>query len=141
LEQGYRGGWSMTQPDVESVLLILNSIVDPCSLRSGVPAGLVDMGLVRDVRVQGGCGAPNTVSLRVGVTEPGCFMAAPFATEARERLLAVDNIDEVDIALIPWSDWSEEDLAPDYRRRLEAARAQRKMHGPLELSLRPPSSA
>jgi metal-sulfur cluster biosynthetic enzyme len=138
MEQSYRGGRRVIAPDVEAVLQVLNGIIDPCSIRSGVPAGLVDMGLIRDVRIQGGSGVPCTVSLGVGVTEPGCFMAAPFATEARERLMSVESIDEVDISLIPWSDWSEQELAPDYRRRLVAARAQRRVHA-VEISRRPPA--
>ena len=139
MEPSYSGGRRVTEPDVDSVIRILNSIIDPCSLRSGVPAGLVDMGLVRDVRVHGGFGEPCTVSFSIGVTEPGCFMAAPFATEARERLLSLDGIDAVDINLIPWSDWTEQDMAPDYRLRLEAVRAQRRVVT-AELTLRRPTS-
>jgi metal-sulfur cluster biosynthetic enzyme len=129
----------VTGPDTESVLRVLNSIIDPCSLRSGVPAGLVDMGLVRDVCVHGTDGEPRNVSFSIGVTEPGCFMAAPFATEARERLLSLDGIDSVDVTLIPWSDWTEHDMAQEYRLRLEEVRSKRR--ATVETVTRQPTSA
>ena len=37
----------------EEVRALLNAIVDPCSLAAGAPAGIDEMGLVRDVEVEG----------------------------------------------------------------------------------------
>jgi metal-sulfur cluster biosynthetic enzyme len=71
--------------DEALVRATLNEIVDPCSAAAGAPAGLDDMGLVRSVEVAERDGRV-TVSVRIGVTEPGCFMIYPFAREARQRL-------------------------------------------------------
>lgn len=107
---------------VAEVRAVLNSIVDPCSAAAGVPAGLCDMGLVHAVAVRDGP-AGRRVEITLGVTEPGCFMVGSFAAEARSRLLALDDVDAVDLTLDEGFDWSEEAMNPAYRTRLAAHRA------------------
>jgi metal-sulfur cluster biosynthetic enzyme len=83
---------------------LLNTIVDPCSVAAGAPAGLADMGLVRTVEVD-----DHTVSVRIGLTEPGCMMGASFVVRARELLAAQPGVEAVTVEL--------------YERRLVALRA------------------
>ncbi|MFF0222879.1 metal-sulfur cluster assembly factor [Streptomyces sp. NPDC004629] len=110
----------------EQVQDVLNTIIDPCSINAGAPAGLVDMGLVRDVRVdddpEGGC----HVSVAVGVTEPTCVLLGSFANETRERLSALDGVSSVDVKVLGDLQWSEDDLSPRYRERLERHRQERR---------------
>ncbi len=92
---------------------------------AGVPAGIVDMGLVRSLEVEDG---PHGAVVRVaiGVTEPTCLMGPSFATGARERLAAVPGVAQVDVELSGDAEWSPLDMAPDYRARLaEHRRLQR----------------
>jgi metal-sulfur cluster biosynthetic enzyme len=104
---------------------VLNRIHDPCSCAAGMPAGLVDMGLVRHVEVtDAGDGARVHVTLRV--TEPGCMMGAPFASEAAKRLGALPGVAAVEVSLDHVADWTPEDMTPEYRRRLEDHRAERR---------------
>lgn len=110
----------------EDVRRAVNEVIDPCSVRSGVAAGLVDMGLVSDVAVQGEAETGYRVSLSVGVTEPGCFMLGPFATSARERLLELPGVVDVSVSLRAWTSWSEEDMSESYRQRLTAERQVRR---------------
>jgi metal-sulfur cluster biosynthetic enzyme len=111
------------------VLAILEEIVDPCSTAAGVPAGLVSMGLVRSIQLPSPA-AEGTGTLRVTLTmtEPGCLMAAIFAENARERLAPLAGTDgfhdvtEVDVRLDTTQVWEQDDMAPEYRKRLAAAR-------------------
>lgn len=108
----------------------LNGIVDPCSTAAGVPAGLCDMGLVHAVDVDPG----GRVSVRLGVTEPGCFMIGSFAAEARIRLLALGDVTAVELELDEGFDWTEDSMDPAYRKRLVEHRRS-KATGPALLPL------
>lgn len=108
------------------VLGVLNEIVDPCSLHSGAPAGLVDMGLVSNLKVIESRHGTE-VACQIGVTEMGCFMAAPFVNEARERLRAMPGVTAVTVEVDPDIHWSPERMDTDYRKRLEAARQERRV--------------
>lgn len=111
----------MTRDDV---LAALNEIRDPCSCSAGVPAGLVDMGLVRDVGLTASQDGTR-VRVKIGVTEPSCLMIAPFANEARKRLRALPGVAEVEVELAHELNWSPADMTPEYRERLRAHRAHR----------------
>jgi metal-sulfur cluster biosynthetic enzyme len=116
--------------DVETVKGVLNGIVDPCSATAGVPAGLVDMGLVSDISVEPVSDisvepvSPGRfeVVVSIGVTEVGCFMIGPFASEARARLEALPGDATVTVRLKSAKDWTPEDMSPDLQSRLEAHR-------------------
>jgi metal-sulfur cluster biosynthetic enzyme len=69
----------------------LNTIHDPCSIASGRPTGLVDMGLVLGWQVQ-----DRTLSVRFAVTFAGCTMAPHFTEAARAALSAFDEFDRVE---------------------------------------------
>lgn len=112
----------ITEIDVRAVL---NSIIDPCSAAAGAPAGLQDMGLVREIVIAPGQGDRTDVKVVIAVTEFGCLMGAPFVHEALERLALLEKIGEVDIRLDDRFDWLPSDMDPDYRARLQAGRDQR----------------
>jgi metal-sulfur cluster biosynthetic enzyme len=110
---------------VERIRAELDRIIDPCSAAAGAPAGLLEMGLVRELSVhQEPAGV--AVRLRIGVTEPGCLMGASFAVQARQRLEHLDGVISVHIELDHRADWDPADIAPGYRLRLEAVREQRR---------------
>jgi metal-sulfur cluster biosynthetic enzyme len=102
----------------------LNEIADPCSIAAGAPAGLVEMGLVRDVTVRD---APDgaVVRVRIGLTEPGCMMGASFVVRTRECLEGLPGIACVDVELEHDCDWTPRDLDPGYASRLQTMRARR----------------
>lgn len=111
--------------DKEIVRETLDAIVDPCSAVAGVPAGLVEMGLVREIEVLGG---PEGATIRVaiGLTEPGCLMGVPFVNEAKKRLEALPGVATVEVAMDHRCDWGPQDMSVAYRRRLEEHRASRR---------------
>jgi metal-sulfur cluster biosynthetic enzyme len=110
---------------IERIRAELDRVIDPCSAAAGAPAGLVEMGLVRELSVHEEPGGA-AVRLRIGVTEPGCLMGASFAVQARQRLERLDGVISVHIELDHRADWEPGDIAPGYRLRLEAVRDQRR---------------
>ncbi|WP_425826316.1 metal-sulfur cluster assembly factor [Streptomyces fractus] len=117
-----------TEADVRAAL---NEIIDPCSITAGVPAGLVDMGLVRDIRVDDEPSGGTRIAVTVGVTEPSCLLIGSFASEAEARLAALPDVRAVEVSLDEGLDWSEERLAPEYRQRLTEHRAGARRRLPL----------
>ncbi len=61
----------------EEIMQTLEAIVDPCSIASGAPAGLVSMGLVGDVTIRM-TEREAEVDVVLFLTEPGCMMGAFF---------------------------------------------------------------
>lgn len=112
------------------VLSILNGIQDPCSVVAGAAAGLVEMGLIRDLVV---LNKPSGVfiSLLVRVTEPGCLMGSVFAQEASQRLKAIPGVSEVEVKVDHAFDWKPEDMLSDYRVKLEQIRAKKRLFLPV----------
>ena len=112
----------VTEAEVRATL---DTVVDPCSIVAGAPAGLVEMGLVRALALSEGEGG-TTIRLRIGVTEPGCLMGASFAAQARAQLERLDGVASVEIELDHANDWMPSDIDRDYQRRLDAVRTARR---------------
>jgi metal-sulfur cluster biosynthetic enzyme len=103
----------------------LNSIVDPCSLAAGAPAGIDEMGLVRAVDVDE---TPRgaVIRVRIGLTEPGCMIGASFVARAHECLEPLPGVASVEVTLEHDCDWTPADLDPGYASRLHAVREARR---------------
>jgi metal-sulfur cluster biosynthetic enzyme len=120
----------LPQPDQQTPLeravwSRLESIIDPCSRSSGVPAGLVSMGLVGGVTVtQRQEGASVHVTLYI--TEPGCIMGALFQLTAERDLLKLPGISEVKVEVDYSHVWGPEQMTPEYRQRLAEVRQRRR---------------
>lgn len=112
----------MTEAEVRAEL---NRIVDPCSVVAGAPAGIEEMGLVRELRLTETVDGV-AIRVRIGVTEPGCMMGASFAVSARERLEALPGVAGVEVQLDHRCDWEPGDIDTAYAERLEAVRAARR---------------
>jgi metal-sulfur cluster biosynthetic enzyme len=110
-----------------SVMACLEGIVDPCSVASGVPAGLVSMGLVGAVAVQEGL-AGARVCVTLYITEPGCLMGSLFEPTARRALKDLPGVAEAEVAMDYDHVWGPEHMAPAYREHLAQVRACRAAH-------------
>ena len=112
--------------DAARVWTTLNTIVDPCSRAAGAPAGIAEMGLVRQLEVQQ---SPEGACIRVviGVTEPGCLMGAAFVNDARKLLRELPGVAEVQVSMDHAFHWSPEDMSPAYQARLEQLRQRRRV--------------
>jgi metal-sulfur cluster biosynthetic enzyme len=101
---------------------LLNTIIDPCSIASGVPIGLVEMGIVESVHVQA-----DVVAITLLPTFPGCIYTAVFSDEITRTLAELDWPREVKIDLqAEGAIWDEERMSPAARERLRTVRAERR---------------
>jgi metal-sulfur cluster biosynthetic enzyme len=113
-----------TAVDRTLVETTLNQIIDPCSAAAGCPAGLVEMGLVRQVSID-----PNDDGLRIevtlAVTHPFCMMSAVFVNEARLQLAELAGVSAVHINLDTSIIWTDADFTPAYAERRNASLRER----------------
>ncbi len=112
--------------DVEArVRAALDAVKDPCSQARGAPAGLAEFGLVCELVVEprdGGWAA----ELAIRLTDPGCLLGAELVRAAREAVSALPELTAVDVRLSHDHGWTEADMAPAARARLEAMRDRRR---------------
>ncbi|MCE9668542.1 iron-sulfur cluster assembly protein [Myxococcus stipitatus] len=95
----------------------IQSIPDPCSLATGVPLGIGEMGLIESVTAHAG-----KVTVRMHITSPMCMMAAYFMREIEQRLQGLDGVDSVHVEFDQDLKWTPGDIHPDARERLAARR-------------------
>ena len=123
----------------EAAWNVLERIADPCSTAVGAPAGLVSMGLVLDVSV-GGTPHAATVSVRLGLTEPGCLMQGIFSAAAEREIQALPGVADVVVHIDHGHVWDRDDMAAGYRARLAALRDERRLRAARTLDHhRPPA--
>jgi metal-sulfur cluster biosynthetic enzyme len=100
----------------------LRRISDPCSVATGDPLHLEEMGLVRAVAVDAAAGRA-VVDLRL--TSPTCVMVGFFATEISKLVTdEVPEIAEVDVRFDRGYDWTPEMMHEEVRRRRQKRFAQ-----------------
>jgi len=109
----------------ETIYRALETIVDPCSQAMGAPAGLVSLGLVKEVEIEERPGRKASVRVTLCITEPGCLMAAVFQEAAQRKLSSLPGVDEVEVLVDHGHVWDREQMEPEYRLRLERLRAER----------------
>jgi metal-sulfur cluster biosynthetic enzyme len=109
-------------PELEArITAALAEIVDPCSAASASPMNLVEMGLIREVRMDDA----GHVDVDLKLTSPACYMVAFMTKEARERVGALPEVTSVDVHADEGLDWAPSDIHPAAaarRRRQLAAR-------------------
>lgn len=115
-----------TLPDAadrrRDVQRLLDEIVDPCSVAAGASIGLVAMGIVDAVEIIG-----DVARIRLQPTFPGCLYTGVFAGEIERRLGELRWLRRADVDIVTDGPiWDEDRIAPDARRRLEEARADRR---------------
>lgn len=102
-------------PDLRAAIIAeLDEIKDPCSLASGVPMGLAEMGLVDSIAISPG----GEVAIRLRLTSPFCHMIGFFKSEVQRRVMALPGIASVTLSADNGLDWSPEQIsAPAQARR------------------------
>jgi metal-sulfur cluster biosynthetic enzyme len=98
---------------------VLNGIVDPCSAAMAEPIGIADMGLVEDVRVDGG-----RVEVVLVPTSPHCLFVGLFEEELEKRLSALPWVESVGVELDEGTIiWDEQRMTDAARERLARRRS------------------
>lgn len=102
--------------DAGAVREMLRSVTDPCSIATGVPIDIVDMGIVRDIRVFAG-----HIQIVLRLTNPFCFQAG-LISQAIERKVGQTMEMPVKVEIDPTDDWTPERMAAAARSRLRKLR-------------------
>jgi metal-sulfur cluster biosynthetic enzyme len=116
MERGVSGG-PIREERRLGVFAAINQVVDPCSAGVRVPIGVVDMGLVESVNLDGG-----RVSIELITTAPFCLFTGLFEEEIQQRVSALPWVESVQVAFN--SDprllgaWDEERMSADARAAL-----------------------
>ena len=80
----------------EQVFEALQDCYDP-----EIPVNIVDLGLVYDVEVNG-----EHVAVKMTLTAPGCGMGGMIANDARQKILALEDVVDATVDLVwdpPWN--------------------------------------
>jgi metal-sulfur cluster biosynthetic enzyme len=104
------------QPLERRVDEALDGVVDPCSIATGTPITLREMGLVQSVHIDG-----EDVRVVLRLTSPICLQAGNILQAVEARLRAATN-GTATCTIDPVSDWSPEMMADAARRRLRRMR-------------------
>jgi probable FeS assembly SUF system protein SufT len=78
----------------------LKTVFDP-----EIPVNVVDLGLIYDCAVETREGK-TSVLVKMTLTAPGCGMGPTIAADAKNKILAIEGIDEAEVELVwdpPWN--------------------------------------
>jgi metal-sulfur cluster biosynthetic enzyme len=109
----------MPEGACDQVAVILNAlrdVVDPCSIATGMPISLPDMGLIKSLRVLDG-----TAIIVLRVTSPLCMQVGNIIAGVEARLSRVAGITTVVCTIDPGADWTPEMMASELRRGRQIA--------------------
>ena len=110
----------MTEPgqaSLDPLRAALRRVVDPCSIATGVPIDLLDMGLVKDIQLAGGI-----ARVELMVTSPLCTQVALITERVKDVLADVDGVHTVEVTVDARAEWWPDMMAESARRRLRTAR-------------------
>jgi len=96
---------AVTEKDVRNAL---KSVKDP-----ELGLDLVVLGLVYDIEVQG-----NDVKALISLTSPLCPVAGQIVEDARQAILAMDEVESADVELTFSPPWTPERISPLIRSSL-----------------------
>ena len=78
----------------DTVMQLLDTVQDPCSVRMGTPRGLVGMGLVESVAIH-----DAAIRIRMVLTGPGCFFYFQFADQITQTLAPIAEGRDIDVVI------------------------------------------
>ncbi len=100
-------------PTEEAVWSQLRTVFDP-----EIPVNVVDLGLIYDCQIDKKSAGGNSVLIKMTLTAPGCGMGPAIAADARQKILAIDGIDEADVELVWDPPWSQSMISEEGRMKL-----------------------
>jgi metal-sulfur cluster biosynthetic enzyme len=92
----------------EQVYEVLQTCYDP-----EIPVNIVDLGLVYDVQVNG-----DTVAVKMTLTAPGCGMGTFIANDARQKILALEDVVDASVDLVWDPPWDPSKMSEEARQKL-----------------------
>ena len=92
----------------EQVYEALQECYDP-----EIPVNIVDLGLVYDVEIDGG-----KVAVKMTLTAPGCGMGTMIAADAKQRIMALEGVEDASVDLVWDPPWNPSMINEDAKQRL-----------------------
>ncbi len=102
----------------DQVTEALRRVVDPCSIATGAPIDLVDMGLLRGIVID-----QTHVEIQLRLTSPLCWQATNITSAIEDAVMAIDGVEQVtcDTRSAAW-EWTPDMMAPSAQARLRRLR-------------------
>ena len=92
----------------EQVYEALHTCYDP-----EIPVNIVDLGLVYDVEVN-----DDKVAVKMTLTAPGCGMGAFIANDARQKILALEDVTDASVDLVWDPPWNPSMMSEEAKQKL-----------------------
>jgi metal-sulfur cluster biosynthetic enzyme len=112
-------------PDESAVRTALESIVDPCSIATGVPISLVEMGLVKQIT-----SADGHVTIVLRLTSPICWQGANILESVEKAAGTLPGVRSAKCILDPAGEWMPAMMSPAAHARLRKLRPTAKESSP-----------
>jgi probable FeS assembly SUF system protein SufT len=100
-------------PAEEAVWMQLKTVFDP-----EIPVNVVDLGLIYDCRVNAMESGATSVVVRMTLTAPGCGMGPAIAADARQKILAIEGVDDAEVELVWDPPWNQSMISEEGRMKL-----------------------
>jgi metal-sulfur cluster biosynthetic enzyme len=111
----------------DAVSHALRGVFDPCSINSGVPISIIDMGLVLSVDAD----EEGHVQIDLRPTTPMCTLVGSFMEGAERVAREVQGVTEAVVRIDGRPGWSEADMTEAGRTILGARRRQSRVEVPV----------
>ncbi|HHY86194.1 MAG TPA: putative Fe-S cluster assembly protein SufT [Verrucomicrobia bacterium] len=98
------GSLASTEEVEKEVWSQLRTCYDP-----EIPVNIVDLGLIYDCRVEPLPGAENSykVDVKMTLTAPGCGMGPVLRQDVQNKILSIENVDDVSVELVWEPQWNQ----------------------------------
>jgi len=100
-------------PVEENVWSQLKTVFDP-----EIPVNVVDLGLIYDCVVETKESGGNAVLVKMTLTAPGCGMGPAIAADARQKILAIEGVEDAEVELVWDPPWSQSMISEEGRMKL-----------------------
>lgn len=100
-------------PTEEAVWSQLKTVFDP-----EIPVNVVDLGLIYDCQVDTKESGSKAVLIKMTLTAPGCGMGPAIAADARQKILAVEGVEDADVELVWDPPWNQSMISEEGRMKL-----------------------
>lgn len=97
----------------QSVWDALKTCFDP-----EIPVNIVDLGLVYDLCVEPTPSGKCRVDVKMTLTAPGCGMGPVIANDAKNKILALADVESANVAIVWDPVWTPQMISPDGRKVL-----------------------
>lgn len=112
-----RAGTAMSVVSEAAIRERLAEVMDPCSVFNRTHLSITEMGLVRDVRIEG-----SHIHVSLLLTDPSCLFFFQMGQDIEARLMELEGVESVKVESTSDRWWSEDRMSPEARARLEEGR-------------------